>query len=509
MPVNSTNPFYDEQHPNWEKVRDAVAGEDAIKGKGEDYLPTPPGMTPGGNDLLDNGKRAGVERYQFYLSFAEFPEVISPALNGFQGIIHEKEPKITLPTKMEYLMEDSTPDSEPLSVLWQRMTREILSTGRVGLVCDVGSDDNVRIVSYAAESIINWRLRPVREGGDPDFVVVREAMEFPDEKDEFISETRQVFRELRMVSDGENGTPFYAVQTWIEPKDGGDPQPTAEGFVPVVRLAKPLDAVPIKVINAIDCGFDYGPIPIIPLVRRALSIYRLTADYRRALYIKGDPQPWIAGIEEEDAPTGIGGSAIWTFTDSTVKVDYLDVDGKGIPLTKEALDTEYERFHEEGGKLLSENDRGAESGEALRRRQVAKSVTLKGIVLNAADGLQSVLRKIAEMMGLDPEAVIFEPDVDFAEPTMSGKELFELMQAKNAGAVLSNKTIHDLARRGGLTEKDFDDEESEIAEEPAIVTGLMGITPIGAPEPNSDDKPAQESDDGEDDLEIDVDKEGK
>jgi hypothetical protein len=444
----------------WEMVRDALDGEDVVKGKNQKYLPIPPGMSPGLNEVIENGKRTTGDRYHFYLQFAEFPEIVAAAVNGFQGIIHEKAPTINLPESMEYLREDATPEGAPLEVLWQAMTREILQTGRIALVCDVNDlNDQIRIAPYVTEALINWRLQAARDGGNPDFVVLNETRTIEDPDDPFRTKDQDVYRELRMV-DGN-----YAVRTWATPVNGGKAE-IEEDFVPVLRFGSGLEAVPITVINATDTGFAYGPIPIMPMVRRAFSIYRLTADYRRALYIKGDPQPYITGIDPDDAPTAIGGQAIWAFDSSDVRVGYLDVDGKGIPLTKEALDAEYERFHDEGGKLLSDSDRGAESGEALRRRAASKQVTLKGIVMNAADGLQDVLRKIADLLGADPEAVEFIPDLDFSEPTMTGEELMKLITSKNSGAKLSHRSIHELARRGGLTELSYEEELEEIEDEP-------------------------------------------
>lgn len=504
MPVNSKHPEYQKEAPNWEVVRDVLDGEEAIKGKKQKYLPVPPGMVVANGVAFENGRKAamayGDDRYAFYHSFAEFPEITAPALNGFQGIIHEKSPKVQLPTAMEYLIEDATPDGEPLEVLWQAITHEVLSAGRIGLVCDVFDDDLVRIVPYAAESIINWRLRSKRDGGDPEFVVLEECMEAPHPDDEYMTKEKKSWRELRLMN-ADSAEPFYAVQKWKEDDEGGEPKPDGP-LRPILRFGAGLGYVPIKIINAVDCGFEYGTIPIMPLCRRSLSIYRLTADYRRALYMKGDPQPWIAGVDPEssEAPGAIGGSTVWCFTDPSAKAAYLDVDGAGIPLTKEAMDSEYDRFYEEGGRLLADSDNGAESGEALRRRQIAKHVTLKGIVVNAADGLQSVLRKIAEMIGEDPEAVIFEAATDFSEPAMSGKELLELTTAKNAGAVLSARSIHRLARRGGLTELEFEEELEEMQDDPATMTGMTGM-------PGDEPAPETDTEEPADDEEVEVDDE--
>jgi hypothetical protein len=39
MPVNSTHPDYDAARPLWLRARDVIAGEDAVKSAGEEYLP--------------------------------------------------------------------------------------------------------------------------------------------------------------------------------------------------------------------------------------------------------------------------------------------------------------------------------------------------------------------------------------------------------------------------------------------------------------------------------------
>ena len=39
MPVNSTHPDYDATIAAWERARDVIAGEDAVKARGERYLP--------------------------------------------------------------------------------------------------------------------------------------------------------------------------------------------------------------------------------------------------------------------------------------------------------------------------------------------------------------------------------------------------------------------------------------------------------------------------------------
>ena len=303
--------------------------------------------------LASTGKRTTNQAYNFYISFAEFPEIVEPALTGFQGIIHAREPKINIPSRMDYLEEDATPEGFSLQVLWQTITREILSGGRVGLLADVSQDDNVRIVPYSVENITNWQERPPRLGGGAAFVVIRELKRVAQEddqgnRDEFATRQRRFWRELRLNDN------LYQTRLWKDPEtarverttgattpavlpatpasgEQGEPEVVkvdGQEWTTITLMGKTFDQIPFLSVNALDVGFDYGAVPILPMTRRAYSIYRLTADYRRSLYMKGDPQPYVAGIQPEDAPPRIGGETVWTFANSDAKPGDLDIDGR-------------------------------------------------------------------------------------------------------------------------------------------------------------------------------------
>lgn len=485
MPVNTAREEYEFRLPDWQACRDSLQGERAIKAEGATYLPVPPGMNNEGQTYLQGGKKVADTRYSFYKSFAEFPEMISTVLDGFQGIIHGNDPHIELPPKLNYLLDKATVDGKTLLDLWHLMTGEVITTGRLTLLEDVdGKTDQVYFATYSAETLINWRLAEDVLGKPPVMVVLHERYSEPKEGDPFVEESEDRYRELGLAVHPDTGELAYFTQVWAEREMQDQNGKTVTSYVVVEGpdfpsiMGVPFEEIPITVFNHSSIGFEYESIPLLPLVRRALSIYRLTADYKRALYIKCDPQIWIAGVTSEEAPTTIGGSAIWTFPNPQAKAHYLDIDGEGIPLLRDAINNEYERFYQEGGKLLDTAERGAESGEALRRRQVAQQVSLKDITMNLGFEFEKQLKKVAARLGADPEAVKFVPDVDFAEPNITGQELMELMNAVQLGAPLSKQSIHSLQKKGGLTNMTFEQEMGLIAIEGPIlpvVTAVQGV----------------------------------
>ena len=58
MPVNNTHPDYDAALPDWLRARDVLAGEDAVKSAGEQYLPRHDSQSD--EEFLAHQKRASL-----------------------------------------------------------------------------------------------------------------------------------------------------------------------------------------------------------------------------------------------------------------------------------------------------------------------------------------------------------------------------------------------------------------------------------------------------------------
>ncbi len=272
MPVSTTHPLYDQRVLDWELCRDAVEGQAAIFRRLLRYLPPPPGLVTNVGPAISQflTKRYTGDRYTFYASFAEFPEIVAPTLNAIMGLIHEKMPKVELPAQLNYLLNRATPDGENLQELWERVTKEVIITGRwVGLGEIVG--DELLACTYPAESLINWRLNPKSAGGAPVMVVLRECNLVPGTNDPYTQTEQYSYRILTI--DPETGT--YQVQIAIESREGGgyiyeEFEGGASEVYPELYGTQ-FDHIPIYPINALDVSFDYGPMPLLGMCRRASS----------------------------------------------------------------------------------------------------------------------------------------------------------------------------------------------------------------------------------------------
>lgn len=482
MPINSVHPSYKKQTEDWETMRDALEGEAAIREKVRRYLPPPPGMNTHGshdiNDILGMAAKGIQSRYSHYATFAEWPEIVQMTANAIQGLIHEKPPTVELPGYLEYLIETATPSGDTLQELWEAMTREVFAAGRISLLAEIFNDETY-ICPYVAESLINWHVLPKMLGGGATLVVLKEVRSQPKADDKYEHEDIETYRELELFQPTNDagepiGDPVYRVRIW-RGKEGDEPEivrsdsTDGDGWIVPQFFGKQWDEIPLTVSNTRDRTFKFGPLPLIAAAKRAISIFRKTADYFRSLYNKGDPQAVLWGVEKDDVPSSIGGSQIWAFPDAEGKAEYLDIDGDGIPMQRDAIKDQYERFEIETGQLINGSDtEGVKSGEALRREAAGQQVSVKSVVINAGAALQAHLRTMARLMGksdADIEAIVFQPNLDFAEPLMSGKDFADYVMAKTGGGPISMQTLHDLARRHKITDREFEEEMKLIEEE--------------------------------------------
>lgn len=499
MPIESKHPKYQEVEDDWKIMRDWVAGERAVRANIKRYLPPPPGLKNSGagvlnlNEIISNNFAGGYDRYAFYAMFAEFVDITNTTINAIQGLIHEKPPTIELPKEFEYLRENATPNGDTLEELWEIITRELLIAGRIALLGEVIEDD-LFFCPYKAESLTNWHVLPKLMGGGPILSVLKEVNQKPKDDDPYELEDVTFYRELVLLETEEGGPePIYKVRLWKseEGKDASivyDMEGVDEdGFITPMLFGNTFKEMPLVVINAINKGFGFGPIPGLPMAKRAIMIYRKTADYHRALYVKGDPQPILFGVDEDSIPGHIGGGEIWAFPSEGASAMYLDIDGQGIPLMKESIDQQYDRFGQETGQLADDSGGGIESEGGRARRYARADITIKSIVVNAGAAMEEALQQIVrarrgEKASVDD--VVFAANTDFSEPLMSGKALLDYVMAKNAGGPISGETIHELARRHKVTDFTYEEELDKIAEEENTID-LMGDE---EPPPKKDDK---------------------
>ncbi|WP_198403487.1 hypothetical protein [Celeribacter ethanolicus] len=141
------NVRYDERAYEYQLIRDAIAGERAVKAQGQLYTKKSDGMTSA--------------NYEHYLERGSFYGAPEMTLRALVGLALRKDPVIALPERLEPMRLNATHEKAPLSVLIEDTVREVMALGRYGLLLEFPREGNGALTTpyfstWRAEEITDW-----------------------------------------------------------------------------------------------------------------------------------------------------------------------------------------------------------------------------------------------------------------------------------------------------------------------------------------------------------------
>jgi hypothetical protein len=484
MALPDKHPEYVERLGEWLQLSDTYQGERAVKSKRLDYLPATEGMV---QDGMTTPSSPGWRDYEAYLMRAYFHDVVKDAVKAMVGIMHNKPAVITLPPRLQTMMDKATIQGEGLQMLLRRINVAQLLYGRCGLLADapqgVDIDKATPYLSfYEPMRIINWDAGRLNEGRNMLDLVVLDESGF--RREGFTWKTERKYRVLT------RGGPESLESGWERPPEGSpyavavkvndSSMPIMEDFIFPSIGGRALDDIPFVFIGANDLVPEPEVSPLLGLSNLALAIYRGEADYRQTLYLQGqNTLVIIGGNVDEAAPDKlrVGNKGVIDLRiDGDAK--YIGVSAAGLGEMRQSLKSDQDEAASLGVAFLDVGNARGESGEALRIRVAARTTTISSVAQCAGKGLETALKYCAEWVGEDPDEVSVKPTTDFADQTVAGAALLAFMQAKQLGLPLSLRSMHRMMQMNDMTEMDFEEENNQIEEEAASMLGTM-VGPFG------------------------------
>lgn len=477
MSVATPRAEYEARAAQWQRCRDCYEGSDAVKARGDEYLP-----------MLDS-HATNPARYDAYRQRALFFNAVGRTVDGLSGAIHQKPAVLDLPARVADHAQDVTLAGVSAEMFALEATRELLKTGRYGVLVDMAAEAGAERpywAAYHAEDIPNWRT--TRVGGDEilTLVVLREEAEEVDPKDPFVLACETRYRVLEIV-DGK-----YQQVVWREKEKDSDEWFPEEPIIPL-RRGKPLDFIPFVFLGPMSVSAEVAKPPLLDLVDVNLSHYRTSADIEHARHWTALPTPWVAGSVTDDkgGPLAIGSSTAWMLTAGS-QVGMLEFKGDGLGSLERALEEKRRAMAVLGAKLLEEQQggAGAETATAVGMRHSGEHATLRTIAGSVAQGLTLVWQWHAWWMGTeakpDETGAAVELNKEFFTVRCSPEEAKVLLLKWQAGAI-SYATFYAGLQRGawardGVTaeqEREEIDREGEERPEPE--------PPAGDPPPDDDE----------------------
>jgi hypothetical protein len=475
MPVNSLHPDYEAMSHAWSRARDVFAGEDAVKAAGEKYLPRLDGQSD--------------SEYMAYRARASFFNATARTADGYLGLIFRRIPFIKLPDAgnalgraLKEFAQDADLVGTTIGSYAKNITAEVIAVGRVGTLIDWEAETENRafVSTYAAESILNWRVERIKGRNVPTLIVLHEAATVAGTaEDEFETASDEQIRVLKLVRDGNDTR--CVVELW-RPESEGKSQThgkrgkqrakwkLVETRTPL-RLGKPLPLIPFVFHGPRHSRADVDTLPLGDVIAVNLDHYRLNADYKHGVHFTALPTAWVSGFQK-GSTLRIGSSTAWVTEQTGATAGFLEFTGQGLMTFERAMDRDERLMALLGSRLLENNKKVGETAEAIELRQTGEHSILGNIALSVSDSLTQILRWVywwnsteesPDDIGADK--VLLELNTDFSAKGLEPQEIQAVVAAWQAGAI-SRDTMTELFRRGEVLP-----DGRSIEEEKKLISG--------------------------------------
>lgn len=478
--VSQKHPDYAQAKCRWDFCEDSFQGEDIIKERTTMYLPVPSGLLDEAGNLTDPiSKKA----YQAYVIRSQYPSHFEDAVNSNLGLMHYQETKVRVPKKMAGILDKATPDGKTMNGLIRLLHQQLLIKGRIGLCVEVeeGKQGFVlpKILLYRAENILNWDTENKDGSDELNFCVVDESQPV---RDGFSWKKQNKYRKISYVGGQ------VEVEEYIE----------GEGSFKTVKrtpeiLGKKIPKFPLVIAGPNQVSPVMQKPPYLSLAHKCISIYRKEADYNLTLYMQGQDTLLTKGLFDgaagEDKRTLVMGAANRIDVGIDGDARYIGVESKGLGEQRQAIENSTREAVQQSTTLVdtAKGHVSRQSGSALGTRLAAETATLNTVAISAAEAVERCLKTIAEWLRLDPNEVEVKPYLDFSDDDLSPQDMVAITTAKNAGYPISEKSLHNMVLKNGMTTMSFEEEQALLEKEEEekqekmvkIGLGLMPDQPRG------------------------------
>lgn len=422
MSVTNKHPLYDVMYPKIKRTWDAFCGNVYT----EQYVP----KLETQND----------KQHKAYINRAAYYNVVERTVHALIGALMRK------PHRLEGVIGDSPVvdldrDSfaigyDAMSQLIQQSYMMILTSGRVGLLCDYDQNSQTPyVVPYSSENVTNW---------GPDWYVLEETYYTQDPQDRFTTNLATRYREIFLDSAG-----LYAVRIWTETESSTSRKRTfavTDQYEPMVR-GKRLTFIPFVFATPYDTTTNMYSPPLDNLAVINISHFRTDVEIEHALHMVATPTPWIAGslAHAEDGGEQVIalGSDRFIELEPGSNIGFLEFSGAGVSKLIEQKKAKEEHMFSLGSRLL-QFKAGVESSNSLQIRLGAEGASLITIANALEAALHQVLTIYNMWMGYENHPVTVDLNKDVSPSVVDAQTMQTLVSMYTTGVITLETLLNRL-----------------------------------------------------------------
>lgn len=390
MPINTAHPEYNKMIPLIEKTRDAFDGEVY------NYVPRLSGQSD--------------KDYKVYKQRSSYYNVIERTTLALIGALTRK------PYTLENVWMDDPvcTGNEDFSEFIQDCYKDLLLSGRVGILCDYNEEkQSPYLTSYDSCCIHNWSEQ---------YIVLKEHYYQTDPKDQYSVIKACQFRELCFDELG-----YYQVRIWQQ-KSGAkvnDPWVVIDTLVPTIRGQR-LTSIPFVCINPYEVCCE----PVKPVLSTLADIniehFTISTDIAHGAHFLAIPTPWISGNLNNNQQTIRLGTDEFIQLEQGGQVGFLEFTGQGLGFLRDVLNQKEEYMYNLGSRML-QFKKGVESSDALQIRLGAEGAILATLANTLEEGLEQILDIYNSWAVVTDLEVELSLNKDFSPTNLTPQEMSSLL----------------------------------------------------------------------------------
>lgn len=463
-------------------VRDCVEGESAIKNSDQVklYLPDPRYVDKRNVKLTE---QARVE-YDAYLQCADYDNFPESTLSSWVGLMDIDKAEFELPSSVEHLEENADGDGLSLREMMELSASELFQMKFQGLLVEYGSEFGEfpeeeitkqqaqalglrsSIKTYPRESIVDWDYGLVDGVKKLRYVKLKEEVTDTD----FDKLTQQQYTNYLVCALDDEG--YYYQKKFYKVSgigDGAESGIESEMIYPTAN-GQMLKSLPF--ILMFDQQIPAGTIPrqmgaLYPICRKAISMFRTSADLNGALKIVGVPTVFTNGWKRGDIDVfkevndGRSNISFGTRTSNNlpndVSVDVVQMNGTNQPLF-EQMDRLQKRAKSLGAKIDDNQGEGDKTATEVRAENAKETALLVNVANSIQEGYEKAIMHAARFEGDENPEFTITLNKDFTSTKMSEEERKILNQEFLSG-VYTVEQYQYLLQAGGVVPDEFFDNE--------------------------------------------------
>lgn len=481
--ISPSTPNVGYQRPELQKnagkymlIKDCIDGQEAIKNKGDAYLPRPDPT---------NCTETNLARYEAYKHRAVFYNVIARTLSGMTGLVFQQEPDMLMPDDMQVLKVNIDGAGVGSVQQMRKAFKSVLAFGRAGLLTDfppsnkdgsgftreqiMSGEVQPTISLFMPWQVINWRQE--YRAGKVMLTQVIICEQIPGVTDGFQQDYTPVWRQLYLDQDGNCRQTLWVNRGDPNAKDtyGGALYVQQNDYAMVGHDGQPLKYIPFTFIGSETNNPDIDPAPMYDLAVLNIAHYRNSADYEESCFVTGQPTVWASGLTETWIKDVLGGEVrLGSYGGIPLPPNAAVGMIQTAPNTQphEAMKLKESQMVAIGARLI--RDQGSvERREVEVKNEAASEASL---IVTVAQNVEAAYRKALEWAGVfyghGNDQITLALSYNFIYSQMTYQERAELVNEWLQGAISFTELRTNL-KQAGIARQTNEEAKTEIDNEMA------------------------------------------